>query len=384
MGNSKIQFEDLLKNKKYDSKLINNLQAGNFKILAEYSYDTRANIDFIEPILWAVKNRFNTYIVYKYYSQNLKNNFNLGIKIAKGEPQLLKDSPLMDNKRFILQTININPEIVKYVSPNLMKDESFKKELFLETGDKSLVSELSSQVKISNIIAGLIVTNDMDIDEFKETCKNSKEAIEYVAANTDKFSKEKLEIAKDIVIENGCEEAIKDFKAKSSEVKEEMSKGKENQEELLKKEKQIQRHIKTVDKWLKEGENLDKIARRIQKYCKQIETEYMTIIEEYIIIDEAITERQKIVEQEGFREETVFYGENTITANSVEIYEEIIEETTFGTNDKIKSSRPVTFDLSDVEEATEEVILCEINEKVNIIREENKGRTQDRGLGEIA
>ena len=384
MGNSKIQFEDLLKNKKYDSKLINNLQAGNFKILAEYSYDTRANIDFIEPILWAVKNRFNTYIVYKYYSQNLKNNFNLGKKIAKGEPQLLKDSPLMDNKRFILQTININPEIVKYVSPNLMKDESFKKELFLETGDKSLVSELSSQVKISNIIAGLIVTNDMDIDEFKETCKNSKEAIEYVAANTDKFSKEKLEIAKDIVIENGCEEAIKDFKAKSSEVKEEMSKGKENQEELLKKEKQIQRHIKTVDKWLKEGENLDKIARRIQKYCKQIETEYMTIIEEYIIIDEAITERQKIVEQEGFREETVFYGENTITANSVEIYEEIIEETTFGTNDKIKSSRPVTFDLSDVEEATEEVILCEINEEVNIIREENKGRTQDRGLGEIA
>lgn len=384
MGNSKIQFEDLLKNKKYDSKLINNLQAGNFKILAEYSYDTRANIDFIEPILWAVKNRFNTYIVYKYYSQNLKNNFNLGKKIAKGEPQLLKDSPLMDNKRFILQTININPEIVKYVSPNLMKDESFKKELFLETGDKSLVSELSSQVKISNIIAGLIVTNDMDIDEFKETCKNSKEAIEYVAANTDKFSKEKLEIAKDIVIENGCEEAIKDFKAKSSEVKEEMSKGKENQEELLKKEKQIQRHIKTVDKWLKEGENLDKIARRIQRYCKQIETEYMTIIEEYIIIDEAITERQKIVEQEGFQEEKVFYGENTITANSVEIYEEIIEETTFGTNDKIKSSRPVTFDLSDVEEATEEVILCEINEEVNIIRKENKGRTQDRGLGEIA
>lgn len=319
MINRRVQLEDLKEDNRYDKKLIEALQYGDFQILAEYDYDTRSNADFIEPLLWAVKNRFNTYIVYKYYGENLKNNVDLGKKIAKVQPELLKDSPLMRNKKFVLEAIMINPIVAMNIDANLKNDEDFRKEILLKVDDKKLVAELLGREEIK-------INNDMEIAKFQEICNSSENAIEYVSSHTDEFSKEKLEIAKGIVMKNGCEEAINEFKNRSNAIQERASNGEENIEELLKQDKQLQRHIKTIEKWLKEGKKPERIARLIKICCKDLEPQYQKMLEQYICIHEATIEKQKIIDGSKLEEERNLNTGVVTTSIPPELYEKAAKD----------------------------------------------------------
>lgn len=337
IGNVKdISIEDLSKTKIYSQKVIEAVQRQDYLSLKNLlSYEDRENKDVMMPILYAVKNKFNTYLVFKILGRNLQSNTSLAFEVIRKEPELIKFTPLCEDKDFILDSASINPEVLKYMSPELEKDDNFVISLYKKNNeeitrylsqnhsietlimqDKSLLNDkVFMQVAIiSNAEILKYVSDDLKNNKLfiEVACRNNYDVIEYIVNNTKEFEKEGLEVAKDVLIDISATSAIKDFSDESKKIKglienksnnldEVSNKDSVNFEDLLKRDKQLQRHIKLFER-IQNGE-VDSVraARLINSVCKNISPEYKKKILSILKLDEEILRKEE-KSKEGFRE----------------------------------------------------------------------------------
>lgn len=223
-------FEELRKNGKkygYTEKILSSLENGNFNCLNEIDLEYRNNKAYMEPLLYAVKNSpFGTYEVFKYYGENLQTqDLTMATEIVVNEPDVMEGTAITDNPTLVLYFVNVNPEIVLYISEDLKNDGEFIEEL-CEKGNKEAIAYAISECNISAVIQDNpklaqnpefmkeAVKEDVTILEkapeelrnnyefMRDVTKNSREAIDYVVANTDKFGKEAIKATKETVTEN--------------------------------------------------------------------------------------------------------------------------------------------------------------------------------------
>ena len=337
IGNVKdISIEDLSKTKIYSQKVIEAVQRQDYLSLKNLlSYEDRENKDVMMPILYAVKNKFNTYLVFKILGRNLQSNTSLAFEVIRKEPELINHTPLSEDKDFILDSASINPEVLKYMSPELEKDDNFVISLYKKNNeeitrylsqnhsietlimqDKSLLNDkVFMQVAIiSNAEILKYVSDDLKNNKLfiEVACRNNYDVIEYIVNNTNEFKKEGLEVAKDVLIDISATSAIKDFSDESKKIKGLIgnesnnldgvsNRGSVNLEDLLKRDKQLQRHIKLFER-IQNGE-VDSVraARLINSVCKNISPEYKKKILSILKLDEEILRKEE-KSKEGFRE----------------------------------------------------------------------------------
>ena len=210
MDNTKVRIEDLKTVAVYDKELLGELEKGHFEKLKELDEEYLENRDFMEPILYAMVHEFNTYEVYKYFGDKLKfylkPESRLSSEIMINNPELMVDSPLAEAKELILENKERNPDIVKYISPELEDDEIFITKLcegttnevleevidkysvkkLIEINEELCVNEHFMTVAISKDISALeyadkAILNSYDV--FREASINNDDVIGYVIEN---------------------------------------------------------------------------------------------------------------------------------------------------------------------------------------------------------
>jgi len=128
---AKIKLKDLEGH--YDNSLVEELKMERVEVIAGLGETQRENPDFMEPLLYAMINEYNSYEIYKHCGPKLKGllqgDLQLSTEIVINAPELIVDSPLASDKTLILTNVEKNPEIVKYISPSLDNDQAFLKEL---------------------------------------------------------------------------------------------------------------------------------------------------------------------------------------------------------------------------------------------------------------
>lgn len=118
-NNKNVRIEDLVESGMYEPILLQELTSGKFNYLADLPMDLRGNIDYMEPLLYAIRNYLGTYKVYRYYSESLQDNEKLAAEIVINEPDLIEDTPVSKNEQFIIENVQKNPKILKYMSSEL-------------------------------------------------------------------------------------------------------------------------------------------------------------------------------------------------------------------------------------------------------------------------
>lgn len=345
-NNRSVKFIELRESGRYSQSLIDNLQDGNYEVLAKtLESNQRGDAGFMEPILYAVKNEHGTYKVYKYYGENLQNNIELARDIVKQEPELIEDTPISNNPEHVLELSTINPRAVQYMSPSLKSNSDFAEQL-CKLDDKEVIQYVVKECKMPDVIkenlllagsfafmkeavkedANLLkyAENDLknDYEFIKEISSNNKEVIGYVSENTEEFGKEALIATKDSLVEISSKEAILGFKEEEEKIGKELdSKDDCEKGKMVRRQKQLQRHIKLFER-IKSGE-IDPVraAKLINKCCANLDEEYKKEIEQLLKIDKAILDREK----ENYEEvqKTINRDEDSVT---IEKIEEIIDK----------------------------------------------------------
>ena len=129
INNKSVKMIDLRKSGDYPQHLLDMLMNRDYSELAKYPSDTRSNPDYMNALLYAIKNELGTYEIYKYFTESLQNDVELTSEIIKTEPHLLAGTPLSDDPQFIKENINETPEIAYYMSTPLKSDPKFVSEL---------------------------------------------------------------------------------------------------------------------------------------------------------------------------------------------------------------------------------------------------------------
>lgn len=137
-----LKIDDLLQSNLYPYYLLENLMHRNFSDLNLLPVNLKSDINYMEPILYAVRNELGTFEVYKYYAENLQEDTLLGAEIIKVEPHLIENTPLSENSDFILQNIEASPQVIRYMSPTLKVDSNVIGQI-CSTNNKSVLKEVA-------------------------------------------------------------------------------------------------------------------------------------------------------------------------------------------------------------------------------------------------
>lgn len=353
--NSNKSIKDLKQSGLYDIELLERLEVGDFSKLAQLSVDDKNNREFMEPLLYAVKKDKHTYKVYRDYGDELKrdilrDNRELAVSIAIEEPELIEGTPISRNPQFILEHVQSNPKIIRYMDSHLKTNDIFINELnkkeSLEVASEiiriGLVAEILNNPELSNNkeFMSNAIKEDGSLIEFasdklkndynfmKENCSNNKETINYVAEHTQEFGKEGLSATKDALVEVSSDEAISGFKEEKARIEEKITENTEkeetNLEDLLKRDKQLERHIKFFNR-IKNGE-IDSVraAKLIDKLCVNLDESYKNEIKQLLKIDDAIIERTK--EEEQLSYDTVAEATKEVDKRKIQEEAQIIED----------------------------------------------------------
>jgi len=325
-------------------------------------------------LLFAVKNddRLNTYKVYSYYAENLQDDLELATEIIQVEPELIEDTPVSNNRQFILDNVDEVPEIVKYISSTLKSDVEFVSDL-CELNDPNIVGEITKDFEISSTIMqneelrenrqfmSMAISEDVNNIKFandnlksdymfiKQVCEENSDVIEYVADNTVEFGIKGLKAAEEVAMDNSSKKAIEDFEEESKKIKEKIQEGSNSDEleELLKRDKQLERHAQFF-RDIRDGKHDPvRAARLINVVCKNLDEDYKKKLEQILKIDEAIIQKEK---QEKEAQENQPIGEQDKQEEQENIDKKI--------------------GVEDVEKTTENAQLDEMNEETKIIRED--------------
>lgn len=227
-NNRVVTIKDLEESGIYEQALLQDLNNGDFRRLSDLPIETRADIDYMEPILFAVKNELNTFrVLYKYYAENLQDNVKLASEIVATEPNLIEGTPISRNKQFVIDNIEVNPQIIKYMSFSLKSDTNLIQELsninnpeIRQEIAKNCEIALASNPELSNDKEFMSTAIDKDVklleyasDELrndkeflKEKSSQNEKVIDYVVDNIQKFGLEGIkgvrESSRDFTIED--------------------------------------------------------------------------------------------------------------------------------------------------------------------------------------
>lgn len=267
MGNKSINFEGLeqinLENEEliYPKTLIEELKRGKFKCLNEINPVDRTNREFMEPLLYAVRNEKNTYIVYKFCGENIQEDLGLLIEVVLDDPSIIEDTPVSGNKELMLNIVEIKPSVIPYIADSLMTEPGFKEELQdLQYKGVDIGLKIRENIDLRNNVEFMkeAINEDAHFFQFaseelknsyefvREVSKENSEVIDYVVEHTEEFGKEALRGTKESLsehIEENVEEKIKIEKERIKQEKEE--KGLEPDEETQ-EEKQLERNENTI------------------------------------------------------------------------------------------------------------------------------------------
>lgn len=212
-NNRIITIKDLEESGMYEQSLLKALTIGDFRELSALPIEKRADRDYMEPILFAVKNELNTFEVYKYYAENLQDNVELASEIVLTEPNLIDGTPISRNKQFIVENIEVSPELIRYMSPALKSDPNLIQKLS-NIDNPEVKEEIAKNCEIALAIANNPkLSNDKDfmssamdkdvkfLEYASDDLKNDKEflkekssqnekVIDYVVDNIQEFGPE--------------------------------------------------------------------------------------------------------------------------------------------------------------------------------------------------
>ena len=324
---STVTLNELIAKQLYSKELLEALKGGKYQELYTLSASDRANRDYMEPLLYAVKNENGTYAVYTYYAENLQNDTRLAAEIIQTEPQLIEGTPISQNKEFVMAHISSNPNIIGYISPTLKSDVDIIHEVY-QIGDASAIEALaqeSAKVEIiQTILANPELSNDKEFmtsaieksgdaialasaelknnyEFLREAYKGNIEAVDYTAEHTEEFGIKGLLAAKEVIIETSSDNAIKGFEDERAKTQQQLEALRadntpENLETIKKlemDEKRFQRHVRFIEK-IKSGEiDQVKAARRIRDFCAKLDPEYRKRIEQMLTIDAAMKQKEQ-------------------------------------------------------------------------------------------
>ena len=222
LNNRNVTIQNLEDSGEYDANLLDALRKKNFTELFNIPVEKRADIHYMQPLLYAVKNEpaLNTFIVYKHYDETLQDNTMLASEIIVDEPELIEGTPVSKNKVFIIENANFRPEIIKYMDPNLKSDSQFLQSL-IEEATPEVKGEIFENCEVNALIeANPELSNDKefmnkaidkdvknlefaseqlrnDKDFLKEKSSQNEEVVSYVVDNIQKFGLEGIKGVKE-------------------------------------------------------------------------------------------------------------------------------------------------------------------------------------------
>lgn len=319
MVNSEVKTYDLNMLEKlglYSKDLIERLRRNQYDYLKEnFTLEELNNWDIMGPILYAIRNEFNTYIIYKYCGEDIQKDPELSYEVIANEIKLIEGTILSKDKEFIKRSININPNIVLYMSVSLKKDKEFLKECILTESIgieqiKNIIKENPDLSKDNSFMiqaikkdASMILLCDdvlkNDYSYMEKICKENDLVINYVASNTNEFCKEALQASKDVLVDISSINVINGFKEElnniNRQIEQATKEGKNDDEikKLIQRTKQLQRHIKLFERIIAGEVDAVKITKLIDKFCRNIQPEYKEKINQLMVLDTAICEREK-------------------------------------------------------------------------------------------
>lgn len=217
-NNRLVNFEDLDKvinedgKRVYSPRLIQGIKNGDYNLLNEISPSDRSDREFMEPLLYAVKNEKNTYIVYKHYGEDLQEDLGLLIEVIIDEPEIIQNTPISYNREYILDVAEINPRVILYMSDTLKNDTEFIEEL-KDLKDKSVDAhvalvenpKLTSNPEFmkeaikqdANLLKNVDPSLKNDYKFMKEVTQINYEAVGQVIKNREAFGLEGIKGAKE-------------------------------------------------------------------------------------------------------------------------------------------------------------------------------------------
>lgn len=337
-----VNLDMLRESGMYSEQLLKVIEDGDHIQLGRpdlISKEQSQDINFMGPIVYAFEKAHRTYIGYKYCGENLQKNLVFASDIIRKEPEIIANTIVSGDREFIEMVAPEVPEIVKHMSLELKEDSTFTAELCKlnvpevtmyaaqECKMPDAIEENPTLAENKDFMLGIIQQDANSLEyasdelknnyEFiKEACTN-EEVIEYVTEHTEKFGEQGLTAAKDVLVEKSSDEAIAGFKKENDKIKEEIesntAKDENELEALSKRDKQLQRHIRFFER-IQNGE-IDPVraAKLIDKICVNLDERYREQIKKVLKLDEAIAEKQKVVEEKAGEQENA-----VITHESVE------------------------------------------------------------------
>lgn len=386
----------------YSEKLIEGIKNGDFNCLNEISPADRSDREFMEPLLYAVKNEKNTYMVYRYYGKNLQEDLGLLIEVVIDEPEIIEDTPISYNKEFILDVAEINPRVVFYMADTLKNDTEFIEEL-KELQDKgvdasvalienpSLASNpefMKEAIKEDiNLLQYAAPSLKNDYKFMKEITEQNYKAVEHVIQNRESFGLEGIKGAKETTRELTVEEymAIIDEMAQTSED----GRYKKVRDKVQEKGANDPRVVKWITAMV--AQNKDNVSEKT--FQKVFDNAILTMTK----IQKDLTDNGEIkVSKENAHELITPHILNQLREAAIEKGLEITEEQEKLLKEYEEFHREYSKKLSEkkrqenshliitpkqIEERTDSARISEINGETQEIREEYIRETQEKEVG---
>lgn len=235
-----VTFEDLAKvvdsdgKRVYPENILEQLATGDYNCLNQLTPETRENVGFMEPLLYAVKNERATYIVYKYYGKELQEDLGLLIEVVLEEPSIIEDTEISKNRDFMLDIVELRPSVIMYIDDSLKSDPEFLEELH-ELQDKGVEAAralmenpelgndaefmkeaIKEDAKLLELASPELKNN---YEFMKDITRENYKAVEHVIQNRDDFGLEGIKGAKETTRELTVEDymAIIDDMAEESD-----------------------------------------------------------------------------------------------------------------------------------------------------------------------
>jgi len=340
----------------YSEQILQAIKDGNHKALGKpeiISKEQSQDIHFMGPIVYAFEKEHRTYIGYKYCGENLQKNLDFATDILREAPEIIKDTLVSNDRKFIETVAQEIPEVVKHMSAELKTDTTFTAEL-CELNVPEITKYAAQECKMPDTIIqnqSLAENKAFMVEAIKEDAKvleytsdelkndyqfmkevsENKDAINYVVDHIGDFGEQGLSGTKDALIEISSDEAIIGFEEEQKSVKKQIEEKTDDStklEELLKRDKQLQRHIKFFER-IKNGE-VDPVraAKLIDKICLNLDERYREEIKQVLKLDEAILEKQKEKEEQEKAKTTGKISTESIEKTTQDAsYDGITEET---------------------------------------------------------
>ncbi len=319
---NKTKIADLEKNKEYSKDIIEWLKRGQIDKIGDLPLEERSNKDFILPILYTVKNEYNSYKVYSHIAPSLQCDESLTLEVIESEPGLIEGTPLAADKNFIEKYMNRYPEITKYMDETLQVYPSIQRAINPEGYEIKKQTAISTMAVSMAVATYPFLANDKDYmkqsilmdasaleflgkelkndTEFlKEIYTENREAITYTAENVEKFGINELEVAQNIAMINVFSDAANDFKGKAEEIKNRNNEKTESEisEEDITEQRRAERHSKTMEKYLSEAiegnpEAIKKI-KRILVCCQNLDSETKEKMETVIKLSDGVLDLKR-------------------------------------------------------------------------------------------